>query len=68
MAIQRQAIISRSRQSPILPVGIDDFELVPNGSVEPDRLWLDPSISLYSLEQKTRQAIFIETPPTVNLS
>lgn len=68
MWIQRQEIVGRARQSPLLPVGLDDFELIPGGTIAPERLWLDPLISLYSLDQKNRQAIFVETPPTVDLS
>lgn len=68
MSIQVLQIERKIRNNPIWPVSLADFETSPAGSVAPSILMDEPTITLYSLDHANRRAIFVETPPEVDLS
>lgn len=68
MEAQRLAIVGRFRGHPVLPVSPDDFEVRDAGTVDA-RIVLDrPTISLYCIDHPRQRALFVETPPDVDLT
>jgi hypothetical protein len=68
MSVQVLQIQHKVRDNPIWPVSLADFETSPAGSVAPSILVDEPTITPYSLDHANRQAIFVETPPDLDLS
>lgn len=48
--------------------GLDHFDLRPMGSVSADTLLSEPHISLYAFDDAERRAVFVETPPDIDLT
>jgi hypothetical protein len=61
-------IIGRKRNNPVAAADIKDFELQPRGTINAEEVLVNPCITLYSLDFDQGQAVFVETPPDVNLS
>lgn len=53
---------------PIVPASIEDFEFIEGETIDPGTILAQPNISLYCLDDAKRRAIFVETPPGVELS
>ena len=69
MSVQVLQIERKIRRNPVRPVSLDDFEWSPAGTtVAPSILLDEPTITPYSLDHAQRRAIFVETPPDVDLS
>lgn len=61
--------IQQKRKSyPIAIAGLDDFSCIPAGQAEPEILLQNPNISLYCLDDARQRAIFVETPPEINIA
>ncbi len=61
-------IVAKRRDFFVGVADIKDFELRKSGQVPADEILQNPQITLYSLDFKTETAVFVETPPDVNLS
>lgn len=48
--------------------GTDQFDLKKAGTVPADALLTTPNLSLYSFDDSARRAVFVETPPEVDLT
>jgi len=59
---------ARHRQITALHASLRDFSVTPGDAVGAEILYADPALSLYCLDQDTRQAIFVELPPDVDLA
>ncbi|HSH78164.1 MAG TPA: hypothetical protein VLA19_06495 [Herpetosiphonaceae bacterium] len=68
MGAQRLSIEAKRRENPIALVRLDDFEYREGGNVDPKIVVGQPTVSLYCLDHDSRRAIFVETPPDVDLS
>jgi Sulfotransferase family len=53
---------------PLMVASPDDFSLGPMGSADPSVLVTDPTISLYCFDESTRQALFVQVPPEVDIT
>src|SRR3954468_15483738 len=51
-----------------LHASLTDFSVTPGEAVSADIVCADPALSLYCLDEATRQAIFAELPPEVDLA
>ncbi len=67
MRALRFDIPSRNRTHPNQPPRAADFELAFAGDVDGRAVIDDPSCSLYCLDPAGRRAIFVQTPPDVDL-
>ena len=61
-------IEDKLRQNPIAIVSLDDFQYREGDPIEPHVVLEQPTISLYCLDHANHRAIFVETPPDVDLS
>ncbi len=61
-------IESKVREHPVAPVSPDDFQYREGEPVDPRVVLERPTLSLYCLDHANRRAIFVETPPEVDLS
>lgn len=61
-------INKKVRQNPTAFVSLRDFDVTPGGNVSLKTIAQNPNISLYALNHFNREAIFVETPPDVDLS
>jgi hypothetical protein len=61
-------IIEKQGKLPIGLADIKDFELKESGQVESKVILENPYISLYSLDFSQNSAVFVETPPEIDLS
>jgi hypothetical protein len=61
-------ITDKRRKFPFGLVDIKDFDLRESGQLAAEEILENPHITLYSLDFDNNQAIFVETPPEVNLS
>ena len=68
MGAQRLSIEAKRRENPIALVRLDDFEYREGGDVDPKIVVEQPAVSLYYLDHDSQRAIFVETPPAVDLS
>lgn len=67
MDAQRLTIVSKVREHPVVPVSLNDFQYREAEAVEPQAVLERSTISLYCLDHPNRRAIFVETPPEVDL-
>jgi hypothetical protein len=68
MSARVLTIEDKLRQDPITIVSLDDFQYRDSDAIEPHVVLEQPTISLYCLDHTNHQAIFVETPPDVDLS
>ncbi|MBK7896254.1 MAG: sulfotransferase [Candidatus Promineifilaceae bacterium] len=61
-------INQKIRKKPTGFVGFQDFDLSRDGTVSLEMLAENPNVSLYALNRFSREAIFVETPPDVDLA
>lgn len=61
-------IEAKHRNSPIATVFISDFVLRESGQIAAETILQNPHITLYSLDFDNKRAVFVETPPDVDLS
>lgn len=61
------AIASRHREHENQGVSSSDFTLLPEGTADVRRVLDDPDCTLYCLDPERRQALFVETPPELDL-
>lgn len=61
-------ISSRHRRLTGFHASLADFSVTAGEAVSADVVCADPALSLYCLDQATRQAIFVELPPEVDLT
>jgi hypothetical protein len=61
-------ILRRRRSPDVAVVDVADFRLSPGAPVEERRLLDDPDLSLYCFDLKARTALFVATPPEVDLT
>lgn len=68
MSAKVLSIEQKFRASPILLASLQDFTCREETFIDPQMIFDRPTISLYCLDDAGRQAIFVETPPEVDLS
>lgn len=68
MQAYKLKIIERLREDPFAIPHLSDFRLEDDGNISADEILRNESISLYSLEFETRQAVFVEIPAEIDLS
>ncbi len=61
-------INKKVRKNPTSFVSLRDFDVTPGGTVSLKTIANAPNISLYALNHFNQEAIFVETPPDVDLS
>ncbi|MCP4417800.1 MAG: sulfotransferase [Chloroflexi bacterium] len=61
-------INEKIRTNPIAFVSLRDFDVTPSGTISLKAFAQNPNITLYALNHFDREAIFVETPPDVDLS
>ena len=61
-------IEEKRREAPVGLADINDFGLRQSGQIATETILENPNITLYTLDLDNRQAVFVETPPDVNLS
>ena len=61
-------IIAKRRPDPLGLVDSKDFELRENGQISAEDILSNKHINLYALDFEHGQAVFVETPPAVDLS
>ena len=61
-------INKKVRQNPTAFVSLRDFDVTPGGTVSLKSIAHNPNITLYALNHFTREAIFVETPPEIDLA
>jgi hypothetical protein len=61
-------ITDRKKADPVSFADIKDFELRESGERGAEEILNNQDITLYSLEFQSGQAVFVETPPEINLS
>jgi hypothetical protein len=61
-------IVDRSRERPFQLADISDFRLRETGQIPAEKILEYPHITLYSLDFENSRAVFVETPPDVDLS
>jgi hypothetical protein len=61
-------IVEKTKAWDVVPAHLDNFVLSEGDTVLATVLRDSPHISLYSLDDTTRRAIFVETPPEINLT
>lgn len=60
-------IVGRWREKQFAIAYIEDFELREQGRISAKEIVVNPHVTLYSLDLENRLAVFVETPPTVDL-
>ncbi|MFL6236580.1 MAG: hypothetical protein ACJ76N_25850 [Thermoanaerobaculia bacterium] len=68
MPAQYLNISAKHRRITGLHASLTDFSVTPGEAVGADVVCADPALSLYCLDPATRQAIFVELPPEVDLA
>ena len=68
MSVQRLEILNKPARPTHLPVGLNDFQFCEQGTVNPSFIINNPAVSLYSLDDASRQAIFVELPDEICLT
>lgn len=68
MPAQLLTIESKLRTAPVAVAGPGDFRLRDGKSADPVLALTQPNFSLYCLDFRQRQALFVETPPELDLS
>jgi hypothetical protein len=68
MRAQYLSISAKHRRITGFHASLRDFSVTPGEAVSADIICADPALSLYCLDQATRQAIFVELPPEVDLA
>ena len=68
MSAKVLSIEKKFRASPVLLASLADFTYAEGESLQPQVVIDQPNLSLYCLDEQTRQMIFVETPPEVDLS
>ena len=61
-------INQKVRHNPTAFVSLRDFDVTPGGTISLKRIAQNPNITLYALNHFNREAVFVETPPEVDLS
>ncbi|VAW32238.1 hypothetical protein MNBD_CHLOROFLEXI01-867 [hydrothermal vent metagenome] len=61
-------INKKVRSNPTAFVSLRDFDVTPGGTVSLKSIAQNPNITLYALDHFSQEAIFVETPPDVDLS
>ncbi len=61
-------INKKIRTNPTAFVSLRDFDVTPGGTISLKVIAQNPNISLYALNHFSREAVFVETPPDVDLS
>lgn len=61
-------INKKVRHNPTAFVSLRDFDVTPGNTVSLKTIAQNPNISLYALNHFNREAIFVETPPDVDLA
>ncbi|GJM42892.1 MAG: sulfotransferase family protein [Ardenticatenaceae bacterium] len=61
-------INKKVRQNPTSFVSLRDFDVTPGGTVSLKTIAQKPNITLYALNHFNQEAIFVETPPEIDLS
>jgi hypothetical protein len=61
-------INAKVRSNPTSFVSLRDFDVTPGGTVSLQAIAQNPNITLYALDHPNQEAIFVETPPEVDLS
>jgi len=61
-------ITGKKRPDPVGFTDIKDFELRESGQINAEEILANEYITLYALDFEKGQAVFVETPPTANLS
>lgn len=61
-------INKKVRSNPTAFVSLRDFDVTPGGTISLKSIAQNPNITLYALDHFSREAIFVETPPDVDLS
>ncbi len=61
-------ILGRKQVDPVSFAEINDFELRENGEINAEEILNNQHMTLYSLDFQNGQAVFVETPPEVDLS
>ena len=61
-------IKARKRQNPLGVADPSDFEFSEGQDIDPQVLVTNPLISLYCLDHTNRRALFVKTPPGIDLS
>jgi hypothetical protein len=61
-------IEEKLRTWPIAVVSPADFRVTDGGAVDPEILLQQPNLTLYCVDFENRQALFVETPPELDLS
>ncbi len=62
------AITGKQRPHPVAPVSLDDFRYQEGDEVDPAIVAQESNISLYCVDHPQRRAIFVETPPDLDLA
>jgi hypothetical protein len=60
-------IVDKAKPTPLGQAALDDFTLRERGQVDSTVLVLHPHFSLYALDLANGRAVFVETPPAVDL-
>jgi hypothetical protein len=68
MSVQVLTITAKVRDNPVRFVSLADFETSLEATVAPSLLLNNPNITPYSLDHANRLAVFVETPPDIDLS
>ena len=61
-------IVDKLRERPFQLTDISDFRLREKGQIPAEEILEYPTITLYSLDFENSRAVFVETPPEVDLS
>jgi hypothetical protein len=61
-------IEQKFRANPLQLASLEDFTYTEGESLPAQVVVEQPNLSLYCLDEKTRQAIFVETPPDIDLA
>jgi hypothetical protein len=68
MNAQLLNIVTKKKSNPLVIASTDDFEFSEGNPVDAHALIQSPNVSLYCLDHPNQQAIFVETPHSVNLA
>ena len=68
MSARVLTIEDKLRQDPISVVSLDDFQYHERDAIEAHVVLEQPTLSLYCLDHANHRAIFVDTPPDVDLS
>lgn len=65
---QQFRILHKIKQDPTTFVGIEDFEVIPDGEIDDSTLLTDTTITLYCYDSVENQAVFVKTPSAIDLT